>query len=84
MSWLLFSWYRAHKLELGIQDVLMGTYFDQVDKLLLHDYYLYNRSSKKLRELLRFHDLAKDGIEFNVSGIKPMKAGSTHDIARKV
>ena len=74
----------AYKLELGIQDPLNGTYFDKVDKLLLHIYYLYKRSPEKLRELSDIHDLVKESIEFDASGIKSMKASSTCWIAHNV
>ena len=42
------------------------------------------RSPKKLRELSDIHDLVKESIEFDASGIKPVKASGTHWIAHKV
>ena len=47
MPWLVFGWCMAHKLELGIQDTLEGTYFDKVDEFLLRIYYLYKTITKK-------------------------------------
>ena len=42
------------------------------------------RSPKKLRELSDIHDLVKESIEFDASGIKPVKASGTHWIVHKV
>ena len=44
-------WCLAHRLELGIKDALKGTYFDEIDEMLLRLYYIYNRSPKKCSEL---------------------------------
>ena len=84
MTWLVFGWCMAHKLELGIQDAMKGTYFNQVDEMLLRIYYLYKRSPKKLRELAEIHDLVKQSIEFDVSGVKPIKVSGTRWIAHKI
>ena len=84
IPWLVFGWCIAHKLELGVQDALKGTYFDKVDKLLLHNYYLYKQSPKKLRELSDIHDLVKESIEFDTLGIKPVKASGNCWIVHKV
>ena len=81
MTWLVFGWCMAHKLELEIQDAMKGTYFNQVDEMLLRIYYLYKRSPKKLRELAEIHDLVKQSIEFDASGVKPIKASGTRWIA---
>lgn len=45
MRWL------AHRLELAIMDAVRGTSFDLIDKMLLHIYYVYEKSPKKCREL---------------------------------
>ena len=84
MTWLVFGWCMAHKLELEIQDAMKGTYFNQVDEMLLRIYYLYKRSPKKLRELAEIHDLVKQSIEFDASGVKPIKASGTRWIAHKI
>ena len=43
IPWLIFGWCMAHKLELGIKDALKGTFFDEVEEMLLRIYYLYKK-----------------------------------------
>ena len=44
-------WCMAHRLELPIKDALKPTAFALVDELLLRLYYVYEKSSKRCREL---------------------------------
>ena len=83
LPWLAFGWCMAHKLELGIKDALKGTYFNKVDEMLPRLYYLYKRSPKKLRELKEIHDLVKEGLEFDATGVKPVRANGTCWIAHR-
>ena len=53
--WFLFVWCVARCLELALKDALKGTYFKEVDDCLLHLYYLYEKSPKKLRGLEELH-----------------------------
>ena len=41
----------AHRLELAIQDVLKDLFFDEIHEMILRVFYLYQKSTKKLREL---------------------------------
>lgn len=84
MPWLIFGWCMAHKLELGIKDALKGTFFDEVDEMLLRLYYLYKRSPKKLRELQEIHDLVKESMEYDDTGVKPVRANGTRWVAHRV
>ena len=56
-AWILFVWCFSHRLELALKDAL-GEFSKPVDESLMHLYYLYQKSSKKLRELkLLFQDI---------------------------
>ena len=47
LSWVVFVWCMAHRLELALKDSLSGTFFKEVDEMLLRKYYLYEKSPKK-------------------------------------
>ena len=51
LSWVVFVWCMAHRLELALKDSLSDTFFKEVDEMLLRIYYLYEKSPKKYREL---------------------------------
>ena len=84
IPWLIFGWCMAHKLELGIKDALKGTFFDEVEEMLLRIYYLYKKSPKKLRELEEIHDLVKESMEYDATGVKPVRANDTRWVAHRV
>ena len=67
-SWIAFIWCVPHRLELVLKDALRGTSFDDMDGLLLHIYYLYEKSPQKLRELQEIHGKCKDIFEFDEGG----------------
>jgi len=66
-------WCLAHILELKIKDALKGTYFDDIDDMLLRLYYIYEQLPKKCREL---NDIVVDLQQFltisDDAGIKPV------------
>ena len=47
LSWVVFVWCMAHRLELALKDSLSDTFFKEVDEMLLRIYYLYEKSPKK-------------------------------------
>ena len=49
--WVQFVWCLDHRLELSLRDALKNTLFTAVDEMLMHVYYLYEKSQKKCREL---------------------------------
>ena len=51
LEWIFWMWCLAHRLELAIKDALRSTMFDLVDEMLLHLYYIYEKSPKKCSEL---------------------------------
>lgn len=48
IPWIFWMWCLAHRLELSIKDALKGTWFDDIDNMLLQLYYLYEKSPKKV------------------------------------
>ena len=50
MNWVTFVWCLSHHLELALKDSLAEAMKD-ISRSLIHLFYLYNKSSKKLREL---------------------------------
>ena len=51
VPWIFWMWCMAHRLELAVRDALKSTAFDAVDDLLLKLYCVYEKSTKKCREL---------------------------------
>ena len=49
-SWLTLIHCFNHRLELAIKDAFKGTFFSEIDTMLLKLYYLYRKSPKRLRE----------------------------------
>ena len=49
--WVQFVRCLDHRLELSLRDALKNTLFTAVDEMLMHVYYLYEKSPKKCREL---------------------------------
>ena len=78
-------WCLAHILELKIKDALKGTYFDDIDDMLLRLYYIYEQLPKKCREL---NDIVVDLQQFltisDDAGIKPVWASGTRWITHKL
>lgn len=72
--WVIYVWCVAHRLELALKDALQGTSFDDVDQVLLRLYYLYENSSKKLRQLHELHGIYHETFEFEEGGVQPKQA----------
>ena len=86
---LLSFWCICHRLELAIKDAIGNGLLSDIKECLLRLYYLYNKSSKKLRSL---EELIKD-LEGLIAlqdsciedeGIAPMKACGTRWIGHLV
>ena len=82
-EWLCFIWCFSHRLELALKDALKD-FIDPVDESLRHLYYLYQKSSKKNRELKNMYELLKDQYEMYGSGVKPVKATGTRWIDHRL
>ena len=79
-EWVLFVWCFSHRLELALKDALKD-FTNPVDESLMHLYYLYHKSSKKLRELkCLFKDIKGDFDD----GVKPLKATGTRWIDHRI
>ena len=82
-EWILFVWCFSHRLELALKDAL-ADFTKPVDESLMHLYYLYHKSPKKLRELNKlFKDIQND-FEFSGQGVKPVKATGTRWIDHRI
>ena len=53
IPWVVTIWCFAHRLGLTLKDALRGTYFDTVDDMLLHVYYLYEKSPTNVESLMK-------------------------------
>ena len=88
VPWVVVHWCLAHRLELSLKDALKATFFATIDELLLHVYYIYDKSPKKCRELevvveelkscLNPAEMPKQG------GTRPLRACGTRFVAHKV
>ena len=88
IPWLVVSWCFAHRLELSIKDALKGTYFKEIDRLLLQIYYVYEKSPKKCHELKEIVDNLKECLtetEIPMKGdTRPLRACGTRFVSHKV
>ena len=82
-EWVSFIWCFSHRLELALKDALQE-FIDPVEETLRHLYYLYEKSSKKHRELKNLFKLLKNQYEFYGAGVKPIKATGTRWIDHKL
>ena len=80
--WVIYVWCMAHRLELALKDVLQGTSFDDVDQVLLRLYYLYENSSKKLRQLCELHGIYRETFEFEDGGVRPKRSSGNFIYSR--
>ena len=76
LSWLSFIWCLSHRLELAISDSL-HKHLLSVKQRLCNLFYLYEKSSKKLRELRLLHKTLKNIYEFQNKQVKPAKSHGT-------
>ena len=73
----------AHRLELALKQALKE-WFEPITTCLMNLYYLYEKSSKKLRELKVLHKLLKEICKFEDNQVKPHRATGTRWIAHKL
>ena len=81
LHWVSFIWCLSHRLELALKDSLSDAMSD-VHEVLTSLFYLYKKSSKKLRELRQLHAVLKDVYTFNNDQVRPSKASGTRWIAQ--
>ena len=81
--WVGFVWCLAHRLELALKDALKE-WMDPISLCLQNLYYLYEKSSKKLRELRDFHLTLREVYEFENNQVKPHRACGTRWISHKL
>jgi hypothetical protein len=83
MPWVTFVWCISHRLELALKDALKKS-IDPVDTCIRNLYYLYEKSSKKLRELKSLFGILNEMYEFSNNRVKPNRAAGTRWIDHKV
>ena len=81
--WVGFVWCFAHRLELALKDALKE-WIEPITVCLQNLYYLYEKLSKKLRELKNLHIILKDIYGFENDRVKPHRASGTRWIAHKL
>ena len=67
-----------HHLELAVEDMFDGTFFKDIDKVLVKLYYFYRKSPKRLRELKAFGEMYERPIP------KPYRSYGTRWTAHKL
>ena len=77
-EWLLFVWCLSHRLELALKDALADV-MEPIKKCLTDLSYLYEKSSKKLRELRKLHKVLAEVYVFENGRVKPSKCSGTMD-----
>ena len=77
--WLIVVHCFSHRFELAVKDTFKNTFFTEIETMLnVKIFYLYKKSSKRLRELREFGEIFEKSIP------KPAKSGGTRWIAHKV
>ena len=84
LQWVFWMWCMAHRLELAIKDALKGTFFTDIDEMLLRLYYLYEKSPKRCRELEDIITDLKDCMCFDDAGVKPVRARGSRWVTHKL
>ena len=79
-SWLVFVWCMSHRMELVLKDSLDNT-MQAIKKSLTALFYCYEKSSKKLTELRKLHEVLSELYEFEDRRVKPSKCNRTRWIA---
>ena len=81
LGWIYRMWCVAHHLELSAKDALKEICFDFVDDMLIKLFYVYERSSKKCRELTELVADLKEFLQFDdlhkTKGVRPIQATGT-------
>ena len=73
ISWIQFIWCVSHRLELSMKDALKE-FMKPVDDSLVHLYYLFKKSSKKLSQLKSLLKDLESVHDFESKSIKPEKS----------
>ena len=81
--WTVFVWCLAHRLELALKDGLKQ-WMDPITVSLQNLCYIYEKSSKKLRELRELHTVLKDIYRFVDEKVKPYRASGTRWISHQL
>ena len=83
LPWVSFLWCVAHRLELALKDSLK-TWMEPINVCLMNLYYMYQKSSKKLREVKVLHNILKETYQFENGSVKPVRATGTRWIGHKL
>ena len=81
--WLMWSWCFAHRLELACKSALSSKLFQDIEEMLLRLYYLYEKSPKKVRELIDIVTDLKEVFELISGGNIPVRSHGSRWIGHK-
>jgi len=91
VPWLVSFWCLAHQLELAVKDVLTSSnLYTMIDEMLMHAYYLYEKSPKKCHELDEVVTSLRQCLEEDdmpatkTRGNRPLRACETRFLSHKV
>ena len=80
---LFWSWCYAHRLELACKDAFSSSIFSSVQEMLLSLYYLYEKSSKKFRDLACIVEDLKQVFDLTQGGSRLIRSCGTRWITHK-
>ena len=83
IPWFYWCWCYAHRLELACKDGFCSPLFVSIQEMLLRLYYIYEKSSKKSRELADIVQDLREVYEFPKGGDLPIRCHRTRWIAFK-
>ena len=82
-NWLFWAWCFSHRLELACKDACSGKLFSEISEMLLRLYYLYEKSSKKSRELASIAEDLQEVFHIPSGGRLPVRCSGTRWISHK-
>ena len=82
-SWIMWSWCYAHRLELASKNAFSSSLFKCIEEMLLGIYYLYEKSPKKIQELVDVVQDLKGVFELPSGGNIPVRAHGSRWITHK-
>ena len=84
LVWVFWMWCLAHRVELSVKDALKGTFFDNIDDMLLRLYYIYKKSHKNCQELEDVVGELRKCAYFDSGGVRPVRSIGSRWITHKL
>ena len=81
--WLFWAWCFSYRLELACKDACTSSLFGEISEMLLRLFYVYNKSSKKSRELASIAEDLNEVFHLPRENFFPVRCQGTRWICHK-